>query len=110
MSLLLNHPEVLEKARVELETHVGNDRLIDEEDLSKLPYLQCIISETFRLFPAAPMLVPHQSSDDCKIGGYDIPRGTMLLVNAWAIHRDPKVWDDPTSFMPERFEGVEVEP
>ncbi|KAF5929989.1 hypothetical protein HYC85_030862 [Camellia sinensis] len=109
MSLLVNHPEVLKKARVEINAHVGQDRLIDEHDISKLHYLQAIISETFRLFPAAPLLVPHISSDDCIIGGFNVPRGTLLLVNAWAIHRDPKVWDDPTSFKPERFEGGEVE-
>ncbi|KAF5961081.1 hypothetical protein HYC85_002290 [Camellia sinensis] len=109
MSLLVNHPEVLKKARAEIDTHVGQDRLIDEHDLSKLHYLQAIISETFRLFPAAPLLVPHISSDDCIIGGFNVPRGTLLLVNAWAIHRDPKVWDDPTNFKPERFECGEVE-
>ncbi|KAL7259614.1 hypothetical protein ACSBR1_005493 [Camellia fascicularis] len=109
MSLLVNHPEVLKKARAEIDTHVGQDRLIDEHDLSKLHYLQAIISETFRLFPTVPLLVPHVSSDDCIIGGFNVPRGTLLLVNAWAIHRDPKVWDDPTSFKPERFEGGEVE-
>ncbi|GMP84426.1 hypothetical protein CsSME_00037960 [Camellia sinensis var. sinensis] len=109
MSLLVNHPEVLKKVRAEINTHVGQDRLIDEHDLPKLHYLQAVISETFRLFPTVPLLVPHVSSDDCTIGGFNIPRGTMLLVNAWAIHRDPKVWDDPTSFKPERFEGREVE-
>ncbi|GFZ21444.1 cytochrome P450, family 81, subfamily D, polypeptide 8 [Actinidia rufa] len=109
MSLLVNHPEVLKKARAELDTHLGQDRFIDEPDLSKLHYLQAIISETFRLCPAAPLLVPHISSDDCTIGGFDVPRDTILLVNSWAIHRDPKLWDDPTSFKPERFEGGEVE-
>ncbi|KAL7231842.1 hypothetical protein ACSBR2_009968 [Camellia fascicularis] len=109
MSLLVNHPEVLKKARAEINTHVGQDRLIDEHDLSKLHYLQAIISETFRLFPPAPLLVPHVSSNDCIIGGFNVPSDTLLLVNAWAIHRDPKIWDDPTSFKPERFEGGEVE-
>ncbi|XP_019155058.1 PREDICTED: cytochrome P450 81E8-like [Ipomoea nil] len=105
MALLLNHPRVLDKARAEIDDLVGQERAIEEEDLPKLKYLQNIILETLRLFPSAPLLVPHCSSDDCKIGGYDIPRGTMLLVNAWAIHRDPKLWDDPTSFKPERFDG-----
>ncbi|XP_073293861.1 cytochrome P450 81Q32-like [Primulina huaijiensis] len=110
MSALLNHPEKLEKAKAELDSFVGSNRLIDESEVPKLPYLQNIISETFRLFPAAPLLVQHESSDDCKIGGYDIPKGTILLVNAWAIHRDPMTWDDPASFKPERFEGKEVGP
>lgn len=104
MTLLLNNPEVLRKAREEIDTILGHDHLVEESDLSKLPYLQNIISETFRLFPAAPMLVPHESSADCIIGGYDVPRGTIVLVNAWSIHRDEKVWDDPSSFKPERFE------
>lgn len=109
MSLLLNNPEVLNKARAELDTYVGHDRLMDETDLPKLPYLQCIINETLRLFPAAPLLSPHESSDDCTIGEFDVPRGTMLLVNAWAIHRDPELWKDPKSFKPERFEDMEGE-
>ena len=109
MCLLLNNPRMLEKARAEIDTYVGTNRLIDEPDLSKLPYLHNIIQETFRLCPPGPLLVPHESSDDCKIGGYDVPRGTILFVNAWEIHRDPKVWDDPTSFKPERYEGLKVE-
>ena len=93
-----------------MDTHVGKDRLIDEFDLSKLHYLQAIISETFRLCPAAPLLVPHMTSNDCTIGGFEVPHDTILMVNAWSIHRDPKIWDDPTSFKPERFEnGEEVE-
>ncbi|KAL2553805.1 Cytochrome [Forsythia ovata] len=109
MSLLLNHPEVLKKAREEIDTNVGFNRLVEEQDLPKLHYLHCIILETLRLFPSVPMLVPHESSEDCKIGGYNIPKGTMLLINAWAIHRDPTVWDDPMNFKPERFEKMEVE-
>ncbi|XP_028788115.1 cytochrome P450 81E8-like [Neltuma alba] len=109
MSYLLNHPEVLEKARIELVAQVGEERLVEEADLPKLSYLKCIISETLRLSPAAPMLVPHVASDDCSVGGYDVPRGTMLLVNAWAIHRDPDLWTVPLSFKPERFEIGEGE-
>jgi cytochrome P450 len=110
MSLLLNHPEVLKKARTEIDNNIGHDHLVDETDLAKLPYLQCIMNETLRLFPAGPLLIPHKSSEDCKVGGYDIPRGTLLFVNVWALHRDANVWDDPTSFKPERFEGAEIDP
>ncbi|XP_017218716.1 cytochrome P450 81Q32 isoform X3 [Daucus carota subsp. sativus] len=109
MSLLLNHPHVLKKARDEIDIVIGQDRLVEESDLSKLPYLHNIILESFRLFPATPLLLPHKASADCKVSGYDIPAGTLVLVNSWSIHRDPKVWDDPTSFKPERFEGIEVE-
>ena len=103
MSNLLNHPDVLKKARAELDAQIGQERLIDEPDIAKLPYLQNIMSETLRLYPAAPLLVPHRTSDDCTIGGYNVPRDTIVLINAWAIHRDPELWDDPTSFKPERF-------
>lgn len=108
MSLLLNHPEVLKKAQAEMDASVGTSRLVTADDVAhRLPYLQHIVSETLRLYPAAPMLLPHQSSADCKIGGYTVPRGTMLLVNAYAIHRDPAAWGPaPEEFRPERFEDA----
>ncbi|XP_066323363.1 cytochrome P450 81Q32-like [Miscanthus floridulus] len=109
MSLLLNHPEALKKAQVEIDAAVGTSCLVTADDVSHLAYLQCIINETLRLHPAAPLLLPHQSSVDCKVGGYDVPRGTMLLVNVHAVHRDPAVWEDPSRFMPERFEDGKAE-
>ncbi|CAL1372080.1 unnamed protein product [Linum trigynum] len=105
MSNLLNHPRMLVKAREELDKQIGEECLVDEPDISNLAYLQNIIFETLRLYPAAPLLVPHASSEDCVVGGYHLPRGTMLLVNAWAIHRDPNLCDDPLSFRPERYEN-----
>ncbi|ONK60028.1 uncharacterized protein A4U43_C08F13450, partial [Asparagus officinalis] len=110
MSLLLNHPGVLHKARTEIDSLVGKDhRLIQEQDLPNLPYLQAIINETLRLYPAAPLLAPHRSHEECVVGGsYRVPNGTILLVNAWAIHRDPELWTEPEVFRPERFvEGGE---
>ena len=65
MSNLPNHPHVLKKVKVELDSNIGQQQLVDESDLSKLNYLQGVISETLRLFPAAPLLVPHYSSKDC---------------------------------------------
>ncbi|KAK7307662.1 hypothetical protein VNO77_40910 [Canavalia gladiata] len=105
MSNLLNNPEVLEKAKIELDTQIGQERLVEEAEVTKLQYLQNIISETLRLHPPSPMLLPHFSSEDCTVGGYDVPRHTMLMVNAWAINRDLELWTDPTSFKPERFEN-----
>ncbi|KAI3916054.1 hypothetical protein MKW98_004495 [Papaver atlanticum] len=103
MSALLNHPDVLEKVMVEINLHAGNHRLLDENDLPKLPYLHSVINETMRLYPVAPLSVPHVSSEECTVGGYGVPRGTILLTNIWAVHKDPKAWDDPMKFKPERF-------
>ncbi|GKB75119.1 isoflavone 2'-hydroxylase [Tanacetum coccineum] len=105
MSLLLNNQNVVQKAQAEIDNHVGQDRLIGESDMSNLPYLGCIIRETMRMFPAGPML-PHESSEDCIVGGYHVPKGTMLLVNVWGIQNDPKIWEDPNTFRPERFKGL----
>ncbi|KAM7277740.1 hypothetical protein ACFE04_004874 [Oxalis oulophora] len=107
MSLLLNNPHVLKKAQAEIDRVVGHDRLIEESDLPKLPYLHCIINETLRMYPAGPLLVPHASSEACTVAGYRVPAGTMLLVNLWAIQNNPKTWEEPRKFKPERFESVE---
>ncbi|KAM7265536.1 hypothetical protein ACFE04_003219 [Oxalis oulophora] len=109
MSCLLNHKNILNKLKSEINLEVGDGKLLDESDTAKLPYLQNVISETLRLYPPAPLLSPHFSSDECKIGGYDMPPKTMLLVNAWSIHRDPSSWKDAESFRPERFENVKTE-
>lgn len=107
LSLLVNHPDVLRKAQGEMDARVGHARLLEEADLPELPYLRCIINETLRMFPAGPLLIPHESSDACVVGGYRVPAGTMLLVNAWAMHNDPANWDRPREFRPERFEELD---
>lgn len=103
MASLLNNPQILKKAQAEIDTHVGQDRLLEEKDVVNLKYLQAIISEGLRMFPAGPLLVPHMPSEKCKVAGYDIPANTIILANAWAIGRDADTWDDPLEFKPERF-------
>ncbi|CAN6338747.1 unnamed protein product [Urochloa humidicola] len=103
MALLLNNPDALRKATAEIHSIVGKTRLLQESDLARLPYLQCVITETLRLKPLAPNHVPHEVSQDCVIAGYAIARGTMVLVDVYSMQRDPNVWEDPERFMPERF-------
>ncbi|KAK9946434.1 hypothetical protein M0R45_011900 [Rubus argutus] len=109
LSLLLNNPESLAKSQTEIDNQIGQSRLIEESDLANLPYLRGIVNETLRMYPSGPLLVPHESSEDCTVGGFHVPRGTMLLVNAWAIQNDPKLWVQPEQFKPERFLNVQEE-
>ncbi|MCE3216930.1 hypothetical protein HAX54_009487 [Datura stramonium] len=71
-------------------------------DFSKLPYLQCVAKEALRLHPPTPLMLPHKASVSVKIGGYDIPKRSIVHVNIWAIARDPAVRKDPLEFRPER--------
>ncbi|GKV04739.1 hypothetical protein SLEP1_g16852 [Rubroshorea leprosula] len=103
LSLLLNNPEALKKAQHELDTIIGRERQVTESDMKNLTYLHAIIKETLRLYPAGPLLVPHESMEDCTVGGYHIPKGTRLFVNASKIQRNSRVWPDPHEFRPERF-------
>ncbi|KAJ8770675.1 hypothetical protein K2173_021322 [Erythroxylum novogranatense] len=105
MACILKYPNVLRKARHEIDSIIGQTSLLDESDVPKLRYLENVISETHRLYPAEPVIDPHVASDDCIVGGYVIPRGAVVLANAWTVHRDPKIWDDPDTFRPERFDG-----
>lgn len=83
--------------------------MIMEEELEKSQYLKAVIKESLRLHPPAPLLLPRKSTQDVKLNGYDIPTGTQVIINAWAIGRDPVTWDDPEEFMPERFLNNSIE-
>lgn len=109
MAELIKHPDVMEKARAEVRTVVGKKAKIDEEDLHQMYYLKLIIKETLRLHPVAPLLVPRESTRDVAICGYHIPAKTRVLINAWAIGRDPNSWDNAEEFLPERFANSSVD-
>ncbi|MQL89629.1 hypothetical protein Taro_022200 [Colocasia esculenta] len=102
MAELINHPAILRRAREEIDSVVGRSRLVDESDVPNLPYLQAIVKETLRLHPAVPLNF-RGCTRDCRVGGYDVPAGTKLFVNNWAIGRDPAHWGEPLGFRPERF-------
>ncbi|KAH7846827.1 hypothetical protein Vadar_018637 [Vaccinium darrowii] len=109
VSFLILHPDEFNKARDEIDSNVGQTRLMDDSDLSKLKYLNCIVNEALRLGPTVQLNTLHESSRDCFVQGFSVPSGTMLIVNTWALHNDPQLWHDPTQFKPERFNGVDGE-
>ncbi|KAK7271714.1 hypothetical protein RJT34_27839 [Clitoria ternatea] len=100
---LLKKPLVLQKAKEEISTQVGQERFINESDISKLVYLQAIVKETLRLYPPGPLSAPREFTQDCTLGGYRIKKGTRLITNLWKIQTDPNIWPDPLEFKPERF-------
>eukprot|EP01018_Ginkgo_biloba_P016194 Gb_24534 [translate_table: standard] len=110
MSELLKNPHVMKKAQEELESVVGKSRRVNESDLPRLEYLPCVVKEILRLYPAAPLMLPHEAMEACNVGGYDIPAKARLIVNVWAIGRDPSAWEDPLTFKPERFIGRNIDP
>ncbi|ESR40884.1 Flavonoid 3-monooxygenase [Citrus sinensis] len=109
MSELLKSPETIQKATEELDRAIGRDRWVEEKDIVSLPYLQAIVKETMRLHPVAPLLAPRVAREDCKVAGYDILKNTRVMVNVWAIGRDPTIWEKPNEFRPERFIGKEID-
>ncbi|TYI01605.1 hypothetical protein ES332_A11G213200v1 [Gossypium tomentosum] len=84
--------------------HVGKHRLLEETDIRNMVYLQAIVKETLRLYPPEPVIGLRAAIEDCTLStGYRIPFGTQLMVNAWKIQRDERVWPEPHDFQPERF-------
>ncbi|XP_052109450.1 cytochrome P450 CYP82D47 isoform X1 [Arachis duranensis] len=103
LSLLLNHRHILKKVQDELDEKVGKERVVKESDVNKLTYLETVVKESMRLYPAGPLSGPREFTEDCSLGGYYIKAGTRMFLNLWKLHRDPRVWSDPMEFKPERF-------
>ncbi|KAG9441729.1 hypothetical protein H6P81_017583 [Aristolochia fimbriata] len=108
MAELLRRPEKLQKVREELDTVIGKKPL-RESDLPNLPYLHAVVKETLRLHPPVTFLLPHRAMETCEVMNHTIPKDCQLMVNTYAIGRDPKTWDDPLSFVPERFINSDVD-
>lgn len=109
MTELIRHPRVMKKLQEEvrgiMRTGKQSDKtIITDNDLEKMQYLKAVIKETLRLHPPIPLLVPRGARQDAEIMGYHIAAGSMVMINAWAIGRDPATWDhEPSEFLPERF-------
>ncbi|TVU25055.1 hypothetical protein EJB05_27531, partial [Eragrostis curvula] len=104
MAELIANPRVMEKIQLEIRGVLAGQERVCEAALSSMPYLKAVVKETLRLHPPGPF-IPRSCLEDQKVQGYDVPKGTILVVNAWTISRDPTYWEDPENFMPERFEG-----
>ncbi|XP_050377306.1 cytochrome P450 703A2 [Argentina anserina] len=112
MAEVIKHPLVLRKIQEELDTVVGQDRMVNESDLPHLNYLRCVVRETFRMHPAGPFLIPHESLRATWINGYYIPAKTRVFINTHGLGRNTKLWDNVEEFKPERHwldDGSRVE-
>ncbi|KAM0003323.1 putative geraniol 8-hydroxylase [Helianthus debilis subsp. tardiflorus] len=110
MAELIHNPDKLATTRSEIIKLMENkEKIIQESDISQLPYLQAVIKETLRLHPPVPFLIPHQAIHDIEIQGFMVPKNAQILCNLWAMGRDQKVWSHPDTFMPERFLEVNVD-
>uniref|UniRef100_A0A0A9EB17 Uncharacterized protein n=1 Tax=Arundo donax TaxID=35708 RepID=A0A0A9EB17_ARUDO len=109
MSELMKNPRVLQKAQAEVREVFNGQHKLTEDDTKKLSYLPLVVKETLRLHIPVPFLLPRVCREACQVMGYGIPEGTKVLVNAWAIARDDRYWEDAEVFKPERFEASNVD-
>ncbi|KAK7310355.1 hypothetical protein RJT34_07817 [Clitoria ternatea] len=103
MAEMIKNPRVMKKAQAEVRELFDWKGMVDESSIDELKYLKSIVKETLRLHPPAPLLIPRECGEACEIDGYDIPLKSRVMVNAWAIARDPKYWTEAEIFNPERF-------
>ncbi|KAL3728887.1 hypothetical protein ACJRO7_033467 [Eucalyptus globulus] len=102
MAEMINRPELLKKAKEEVDRVVGKERLVQESDIPQLNCIKACAREAFRLHPIAPFNVPHVALSDAVMASYRIPKGSHILISRMGLGRNPKVWDEPLKFKPER--------
>ena len=101
---LMRHKNIMKKVQEEIRKVVGYKSKVDENDVNEMNYLKCVVKETMRLHPPAPLLIHRETLSDVRVKGFEIPPKTRVFVNAWTIQRDPEFWNKPDEFIPERFE------
>ncbi|ESO10870.1 hypothetical protein HELRODRAFT_150185, partial [Helobdella robusta] len=101
--IMANNISIQEKMRDELRRVVPHDRLPSLNDKPNLIYFEASVLELIRFKSAAPTSVPHTTISDCEISGYFIPADTFVLGNIYCAHFNPKIWEEPDVFRPERF-------
>lgn len=109
ISEMVKNPRVMTKAQEEVREVFGSKGYTKETSLEELKFLKAVIKETLRLHPPFPLLLPRECTQTCEIKGYTIPAGTKVIVNAWAIARDPKYWSEAEEFYPERFMDCSID-
>ncbi|KAL1188217.1 Cytochrome [Cardamine amara subsp. amara] len=102
MAEIINNPKIHKRLREEIDSVVGKTRLIQESDVPNLPYLQAVVKEVLRLHPPAT-LFGRKSEAELRIGKFYVPEHTSVIVNVYAVMRDPDSWEDPDEFKPQRF-------
>eukprot|EP00951_Prasinocladus_malaysianus_P040797 scaffold473448_cov51-Prasinocladus_malaysianus.AAC.1 len=100
--LLALHPEAQQAVHEELDKVLG-DSVPAEIDRSKLPVLTATLMEAMRFMPVVPLGVPHRATEDTEIGGYSIPKDTVIMTNNHGLTHDPTLWKSPEEFRPQRF-------
>lgn len=99
--LLAQHPAVEAKLHAELDTVLAGRRPT-ADDLRRLTYTDMVVKEAMRLYPPIPSFA-RQAVDDLEIGGYPVPRGLIISISPYALHRDARWYPEPDKFVPERF-------
>ena len=99
--LLAKHPEVKAKVFEEVDRVCG-DRNPTVADMRELKYTTRVINESMRLYPQPPVLI-RRALEPVTLGGYNIDAGTDFFISVWNLHRNPRIWDEPDTFKPERF-------
>ncbi|XP_038686640.1 premnaspirodiene oxygenase-like [Tripterygium wilfordii] len=109
MSELLKNPRVMAKAQAEVRQVFDRKGCVDEAGIEELEFMKLVIKETLRLHPPLPLILPRECREKCQILGYDIPVKTQIIINAFAIGRDPRYWIDAEKFSPERFVNSSID-